>query len=118
MAIDVDDRKLEAIAKYGATKTLNSRGLDAKAIKAAVNAFAREQGLRSTEWFIFECSGTTAGQLTAWNLLVHGATLSVVGFTMDKLEVAPVEPDGVRRPRRGQLGLPARADTPPRSTWC
>jgi 6-hydroxycyclohex-1-ene-1-carbonyl-CoA dehydrogenase len=36
---------------------------------------------------IFECSGTAAGQLTAYGLLVHGATLGVVGFTMDKIEV-------------------------------
>jgi 6-hydroxycyclohex-1-ene-1-carbonyl-CoA dehydrogenase len=87
VAIDVDDRKLEAIAKYGAAKTINSRGLDAKALKQAVAAFAKEQGLRATEWFVFECSGTAAGQQSAWNLLVHGATLSVVGFTMDKVEV-------------------------------
>jgi 6-hydroxycyclohex-1-ene-1-carbonyl-CoA dehydrogenase len=56
-------------------------------MKAAIGAFAKEQGLRSTEWLIFECSGTAAGQLTAYGLLVHGATLSVVGFTMDKVEV-------------------------------
>ncbi len=31
--------------------------------------------------------GHRAGQLTAYGLLVHGATLSVVGFTMDKVEV-------------------------------
>jgi 6-hydroxycyclohex-1-ene-1-carbonyl-CoA dehydrogenase len=61
--------------------------MDAKALKAAANAFAKEQGLRSTEWFVFECSGTPAGQQAAWSLLVHGATLSVVGFTMDKVEV-------------------------------
>ena len=87
VAIDVDDGKLEAIAKHGAAQTINSRGMDGKAIKAAVNAFARERGLRPTEWTLFECSGTAAGQLTAWNLLVHGATLCVVGFTMDKVEV-------------------------------
>ena len=87
VAIDVDDAKLSAIAAHGATLTLNSRTLDAKAIKAAVADFARKNGLRSTEWFIFECSGTAAGQLTAFSLLVHGATLSVVGFTMDKVEV-------------------------------
>jgi len=87
LAIDVDDGKLEAIGKYGAARTLNSRGLDAKQVKQAVQAFAKEQGLRATEWFIFECSGTPAGQQAAWNLLVHGATLSVVGFTMDKVEV-------------------------------
>ena len=56
-------------------------------MKAAIGAFAKEHGLRATEWLIFECSGTAAGQLTAYGLLVHGATLSVVGFTMDKVEV-------------------------------
>ena len=87
VAIDVDDAKLAAIAAHGAALTLNSRQLDAKGIKAAVQAFAKAQGLRATEWFIFECSGTAPGQLMAYSLLVHGATLSVVGFTMDKVEV-------------------------------
>ena len=87
VAIDVDDAKLAAIREHGATLTLNSRQLDGKAIKAAVNAFAKANGLRSTEWLIFECSGSAAGQLTAYGLLVHGATLSVVGFTMDKVEL-------------------------------
>ena len=87
VAIDVDDAKLAAVAGHGAGLTLNSRTHDAKAIKSAIQAFARERGLRSTEWFIFECSGTAPGQLTAYGLLVHGATLSVVGFTMDKVEV-------------------------------
>ncbi|HEX6362377.1 MAG TPA: 6-hydroxycyclohex-1-ene-1-carbonyl-CoA dehydrogenase [Albitalea sp.] len=87
VAIDVDDAKLAAIAPYGAALTLNSRSQDAKSIKAAINEFADRQGLRRTEWFIFECSGTAAGQLSAYGLLVHGATLSVVGFTMDKVEV-------------------------------
>ena len=87
VAIDVDDAKLSAIAPHGASLVLNSRNLDAKAIKSAIQAFAREHGLRATEWFIFECSGTAPGQLTAYSLLVHGATLSVVGFTMDKVEV-------------------------------
>jgi 6-hydroxycyclohex-1-ene-1-carbonyl-CoA dehydrogenase len=87
VAIDIDDAKLAAVAQHGAALTLNSRALDAKAIKAAVSAFAKQNGLRSTEWFIFECSGSAPGQLTAFGLLVHGATLSVVGFTMDKVEI-------------------------------
>ncbi len=87
VAIDVDDKKLAAIAEHGAALTLNSRALDAKAIKAAVKAFAKQQGLRDTEWSIFECSGTAPGQLCAYGLLVHGATLSVVGFTMDRVEL-------------------------------
>lgn len=87
VAIDVDDDKLAAIAQHGAALTLNARNHDAKALKAAIGAFAKQQGLRSTEWQIFECSGSAAGQLSAYGLLVHGATLSVVGFTMDKIEV-------------------------------
>ncbi|RPH61567.1 MAG: 6-hydroxycyclohex-1-ene-1-carbonyl-CoA dehydrogenase [Burkholderiales bacterium] len=87
VAIDVDDAKLEAIAGHGASLTINSRTLDARGIKAAIVDFARKNGLRPTEWFIFECSGTAPGQLTAFGLLVHGATLSVVGFTMDKIEI-------------------------------
>ncbi len=87
VAIDVDDAKLAAVAEHGAALTLNSRALDGKSIKSAISNFAKERALRSTEWIIFECSGTAAGQLTAYGLLVHGATLSVVGFTMDKVEV-------------------------------
>ncbi|MBK9115171.1 MAG: 6-hydroxycyclohex-1-ene-1-carbonyl-CoA dehydrogenase [Betaproteobacteria bacterium] len=87
VAVDVDADKLAAIAQAGAALTLDARAHDAKALKAAVAAFAKARGLKSTEWFVFECSGTAAGQLTAWSLLVHGATLSVVGFTMDKVEV-------------------------------
>jgi 6-hydroxycyclohex-1-ene-1-carbonyl-CoA dehydrogenase len=87
VAVDVDDAKLAAIGEHGAALTLNSRTLDGKALKAAINTFAKQQGQRATEWFIFECSGSAPGQLTAYSLLVHGATLSVVGFTMDKVEL-------------------------------
>ena len=87
VAIDVDAAKLEAIAAHGASLTLNVKEHDPKSLKAAISAFAKSKGLRSTEWFVFECSGTAAGQTTAWGLLVHGATLSVVGFTMDKVDI-------------------------------
>lgn len=87
VAIDVDDAKLAAVAPHGADLTLNARNFDTKALKGEIAAFAKSNGLRSTEWRIFECSGTAAGQLTAFGLLVHGATLSVVGFTMDKVEL-------------------------------
>ena len=87
VAIDVDEAKLAAIAQHGASLTLDSRTYDAKSLKAAIVEFARARKLPTTEWFIFECSGSAPGQLTAFGLLVHGATLSVVGFTMDKVEV-------------------------------
>jgi 6-hydroxycyclohex-1-ene-1-carbonyl-CoA dehydrogenase len=87
VAIDIDDTKLAAIARVAASFTLNVRALDHKALRAAVQAFAREKNLPQTEWFIFECSGSAAGQTTAFGLLTHGATLSVVGFTMDRVEL-------------------------------
>src|SRR5439155_27048521 len=45
VAIDVDDAKLEAIHKHGAALTLNARAQDGKAMKAAISAFAKQQGL-------------------------------------------------------------------------
>lgn len=87
IAIDVDDAKLEAIGEYGAAKTFNAKEVSGRDLKKGISAFAKENGLRTTEWFIFECSGSAAGQQTAYGLLVHGATLSVVGFTMDKSEL-------------------------------
>ncbi|MDH3593859.1 MAG: 6-hydroxycyclohex-1-ene-1-carbonyl-CoA dehydrogenase [Rhodospirillales bacterium] len=87
VAVDVDDAKLETIARYGASATFNACEVSGRDLKKAIGAFAKENGLRATEWFIFECSGSAAGQQTAFGLLVHGATLSVVGFTMDKLEM-------------------------------
>lgn len=87
VAIDIDPDKLTAIAEHGAALTLNARELDSREMKKTISAFARENNLPSTEWFIFECSGSKPGQESAYGLLVHGATLSVVGFTMDKVDV-------------------------------
>ncbi len=87
VGIDVNDVKLDAIAHNGAALTLNAKELSVRDLKAAIQAFAKEHGLRKTEWIIFECSGTRVGQETAFSLINHGATLCVVGFTMDKVEV-------------------------------
>lgn len=73
--------------QVAAALTLNAREHDGRALKKAIGAFAREQGLRQTEWIIMECSGTAAGQTAAFGLMVHGATFCVVGFTMDKVTV-------------------------------
>ncbi len=87
VAIDIDAAKLDAIALHGAALTLDASAQDSRAQKAAIMAFAAARGLRQTEWCIFECSGTAAGQRAAWSLLVPGATLAVVGFTMERVEV-------------------------------
>ena len=87
VAVDVDDAKLAALAAHGAGLTVNSGTHDFKALRARVRAFAAENGCGETGWKIFECSGHTAGQETAWGLLTHAATLMVVGFTMAKVEL-------------------------------
>lgn len=87
VAIDVVQEKLDSLTGYGADLILNSRDISGRDLKKAVRAFAKENGLRQTEWKIFECSGTGPGQKTAFGLLTFGAKLAVVGFTMDKVEV-------------------------------
>jgi len=87
VAIDVDQVKLDTMAKYGAGLTINAREVQGKELKKAIQNFVKEKGLPETCWKIFECSGTAPGQETAYGLLTYGATLSVVGFTMAKLEL-------------------------------
>jgi len=87
VAIDIDQAKLDAITENGAAITFNAGEIGGRDLKKAISAFAKEQGLRSTEWFIFECSGSKPGQESAYSLMVHGSTLSVVGFTMDKVDI-------------------------------
>src|SRR5512134_530859 len=86
-ALDVDPAKLSAMAGHGAALTLDVRRVQGRELKKAIQDFAKTSGLPGTGWKIFECSGTAAGQETAFGLLTHGATLSVVGFTMDKVEL-------------------------------
>lgn len=87
VAIDVVQSKLEKLTGHGADLILNAREIDGRDLKKAVQAFAKEQGLRQSEWKIFECSGTGAGQTTAFGLLTFGSRLAIVGFTMDRIEV-------------------------------
>lgn len=87
LAIDINDEKLANAKKNGVHATLNSKGLDHKAIKAKVKEIAKELGASKYGWKIFEISGTTPGQELAFSLLTFTSTLSIVGFTMDKLNV-------------------------------
>ncbi|MCP5075584.1 MAG: 6-hydroxycyclohex-1-ene-1-carbonyl-CoA dehydrogenase [Rhodobacteraceae bacterium] len=87
VAIDVVPEKLEAVKDYGAALALNARDFDSRSLKKEIIGFAKANGLKTTEWIIMECSGTAAGQVAAFGLLNHGATMCVVGFTMDKVEV-------------------------------
>jgi 6-hydroxycyclohex-1-ene-1-carbonyl-CoA dehydrogenase len=87
VAIDVDQTKLDRLSEFGASMCINAREVQGRDVRDAIRQFAKDSGLRQTEWKIFECSGTAAGQAAAFGLLTYGACLSVVGFTMEKLEV-------------------------------
>ena len=85
--IDVNPARLSTAATLGASLALDAKAMDGRALRAAIQNFARERELPAAEWIIFECSGTAAGQQTAYGLLCRGATLAVVGFTMEKVEI-------------------------------
>lgn len=87
LAIDISDEKLSVAKANGADATLNIKGLDIKSIKTKVREIAKELGASPYLWKIYEMSGTKAGQELGFALLSFASTMSVVGFTMDKLEV-------------------------------
>jgi len=87
VAVDIDSRRLQRVAEHGAELTLNAAELDRKEIRNTVREFVRARGLSPYEWKIFETSGTAAGQTLAFSLLTYGATLGVVGFTMETVNV-------------------------------
>lgn len=87
LALDINDEKLELAKQNGIDATLNIKGLDIKEIKEKIKSMVKELKASPFCWKIFEMSGTKAGQEVAFNLITFASTLSVVGFTMDKLEV-------------------------------
>lgn len=87
LALDIDDEKLDIARNNGIDATLNIKGLDIKAIKTKVKEIAKEIGTPRYGWKIFEMTGTKPGQELGFALLSFASTLSIVGFTMDKLEV-------------------------------
>ncbi len=86
LAVDVDPEKLDAIAPY-ADATFDAKALPFKDLRKAVSDLVKAKGRRRTEWKIFETSGTAAGQQTAFGLLTFGASLAVVGFTMNTVDI-------------------------------
>lgn len=87
VAIDVNDARLESMARHGAALTLHATGADAKALRKQVRAFADARHVPTWRTHIFETSGTSAGQMTAFGLLGHGSQLSIVGYTPKAVEV-------------------------------
>lgn len=87
VAIDVDAGRLAQLAPFGAALGLDASAHDARALRDAAQRFARERGVPTFRQFVFESSGTPAGQATAFGLLRHGGYLSVVGYTPKPVEL-------------------------------
>ena len=85
-AVDVDPGRLERLGAY-IDLPLNAQALDTKEIRKVVAAYEKEHGLPGIGRKVLECSGTAAGQQTAYALLTFDGTLAVVGFTLDKIEL-------------------------------
>ncbi len=92
VAIDVDQGKLDKFAALnqegnGADLTLNPKEMDFRGLKKAYRGFGKERDVPTWRRFLFETSGTPAGQSTAFGLMEHGSYLSVVGYTPKKVEL-------------------------------
>jgi 6-hydroxycyclohex-1-ene-1-carbonyl-CoA dehydrogenase len=87
LGLDLSDEKLAIATQNGADAVLNIKDMEFKALRKRVNEIAAELGASPYGWKIFEMSGTAPGQETAFGLLSYAGTLSVVGFTMDRLNL-------------------------------
>ncbi len=87
LALDISQERLNSLADAGVTSVLNTKGMDVKSIKDAVKGAAKNLGASPFGWKIYEMSGTATGQELAFALLGIAGVLSVVGFTLDKLEL-------------------------------
>ncbi|MFQ6612457.1 MAG: 6-hydroxycyclohex-1-ene-1-carbonyl-CoA dehydrogenase [Fidelibacterota bacterium] len=87
LAVDIDQDKLDRLKQFPGVKTLNIKGLDIKTIKSRIKALAKEGAVSRYNWKIFEMSGTKPGQELGYALLNIAGTLSIVGFTLEKLEL-------------------------------
>jgi len=86
-ACDVAGERLSLIAAHGADHTTNTRDRTPQEIRKELHGLAREWGVASLRFKIFECSGTPAGQALAFGLLARAATLLQVGYTPKTVEV-------------------------------
>ncbi len=106
IAIDIDQERLELAGQHGAALTLDAGQMNEKDLKVAVRSFAKQSGRRGIGLKIFETSGTTAGQATAFGLLDHGSYLAVVGYTPKPVEIRLSNLMALDATARGNWGCP------------
>jgi 6-hydroxycyclohex-1-ene-1-carbonyl-CoA dehydrogenase len=87
VALDVSSTRLDLVARHGAERTIDVTGRAAKDIRKEVQALARDWGIPSLAHRIFECSGTTEGQMLAYALLGPAAVMVQAGYTPRTVEL-------------------------------
>lgn len=84
---DVHPGRIEAAGKLGAEHAVDVSGREPRDVRKELWGYAKEWGVPSIGYRIFECSGTAGGQTLAYTLLSHAATLMIVGFTREQVKV-------------------------------
>lgn len=81
IALDINSDRLGLLAENTGATTIDVAEMAPRDVRGAVREQARTLGFPRHSWKIFECSGTTPGQETAFSLLVPAATLAIVGYS-------------------------------------
>jgi 6-hydroxycyclohex-1-ene-1-carbonyl-CoA dehydrogenase len=84
---DVAPDRLELLSAHGAACTIDLRDRNPQDVRKQAAAIARDWRVPPLRWRIFECSGTTEGQMLAFSLLGRGATLVQVGYTAEPVTI-------------------------------
>jgi len=84
---DVHASRLESVRALGVERAVDVRGRDPRDVRKELHGLAQDRGVASLGWRVFECSGTAAGQSLAYGLLAQAATMVVVGFTREAVNV-------------------------------
>ncbi|HYA24957.1 MAG TPA: 6-hydroxycyclohex-1-ene-1-carbonyl-CoA dehydrogenase [Terriglobales bacterium] len=106
VAIDIDRERLELATQHGASLTLDASQMNDKDLKSAVRSFVKQSGRNGIGLKVFETSGTTTGQTTAFGLLDHGGYLAVVGYSPKPVEIRLSNLMAFDATARGNWGCP------------
>ncbi len=84
---DVHKGRIEAASRLGVDHAVDVKDREPRDVRKELWGYAKEWGVPSLRYRIFECSGTAPGQMLAYTLLSHASTLMIVGFTRDQVKV-------------------------------
>jgi 6-hydroxycyclohex-1-ene-1-carbonyl-CoA dehydrogenase len=85
--VTVCDVHPERLAELTADHKVDVKGREPRDVRKELFGMAKQWGVPSLRWRVFECSGVAAGQTLAYTLLSQAATLMIVGFTRETVNV-------------------------------